>query len=238
MEKSSDYLLKNTHQYPNLLTITNVPKQKLKLELKLNSKISTASINGHKNLIGQYSTPKSKLSTTLKILSSKKRLTTKPILIPSDMPTPIIKNNEKIYFPTTPDEVCKTLTKLPDWLKQELRLYKTIYFISKFDKPENIDFDDEKGDYKLIKGDDIAYRFEIIENLGKGSFGQVVKAFDHLQNRLVALKIIKNRQRYIEQANIEIEILKYLNEKDKSNNHHIVCFQENFVFRGHVVSIK
>jgi hypothetical protein len=28
-------------------------------------------------------------------------------------------------------------------------------------------------------GDSIAYKYEIVENIGRGSFGKVFKAFDH-----------------------------------------------------------
>ena len=40
-------------------------------------------------------------------------------------------------------------------------------------------YDDEEGNYKGIKGDHIAYRFEIMSLLGNGSFGNVFKVFDH-----------------------------------------------------------
>lgn len=34
-------------------------------------------------------------------------------------------------------------------------------------------YDDEWGDYRMVVGDHIGYRFEIMYRLGKGSFGQV-----------------------------------------------------------------
>lgn len=34
-------------------------------------------------------------------------------------------------------------------------------------------YDDEWGDYRMVVGDHIGYRFEIMSRLGKGSFGQV-----------------------------------------------------------------
>lgn len=44
--------------------------------------------------------------------------------------------------------------------------------------------------------DHIAYRYEVLEMIGKGSFGQVAKCLDHKNNELVALKIIRNKKRY------------------------------------------
>ena len=46
-----------------------------------------------------------------------------------------------------------------------------------------------------VTGDHIAYRYEIIEMLGKGSFGQVIRAYDHKMHQHVAIKIIRNKKR-------------------------------------------
>ena len=43
--------------------------------------------------------------------------------------------------------------------------------------------------------DHIAYRYEVLEMIGMGSFGQVAKCLDHKNNELVALKIIRNKKR-------------------------------------------
>ena len=57
-------------------------------------------------------------------------------------------------------------------------------------------YDDERGDYNYVPGDHIAYRYEIQEVLGKGSFGQVIKCFDHKTKDSVAAKIIRNKKRF------------------------------------------
>ena len=54
----------------------------------------------------------------------------------------------------------------------------------------NFGYDDERGDYNIILGDHLAYRYEVIDVLGKGSFGQVVRCIDHRTGGLVAVKIV------------------------------------------------
>ena len=49
--------------------------------------------------------------------------------------------------------------------------------------------------------------------LGKGSFGQVIKAFDHKTQTHVALKIVRNEKRFHRQAQEEIRILEALKKQ-------------------------
>jgi len=68
---------------------------------------------------------------------------------------------------------------LKNYEQAEILEYKNIYFLGlDAQKVEtnmihgyNSGYDDEKGDYKLVTGDHIGYRYEIKKNLGKGSFG-------------------------------------------------------------------
>ena len=76
----------------------------------------------------------------------------------------------------------------------------------------NFGYDDERGDYNIVSGDHLAYRYEIIDLLGKGSFGQVVRCVDHKTGGLVAIKIIRNKKRFHQQALVEVDILQKLRD--------------------------
>jgi dual specificity tyrosine-phosphorylation-regulated kinase 2/3/4 len=76
----------------------------------------------------------------------------------------------------------------------------------------NFGYDDERGDYSIVLGDHLTYRYEIVDILGKGSFGQVVRCVDHKTGGLVAVKIIRNKKRFHQQALVEVNILQKLRE--------------------------
>jgi dual specificity tyrosine-phosphorylation-regulated kinase 2/3/4 len=76
----------------------------------------------------------------------------------------------------------------------------------------NFGYDDERGDYMIVLGDHLCYRYEIVDILGKGSFGQVVRCVDHKTGGLVAIKIIRNKKRFHQQALVEVNILQKLRE--------------------------
>ncbi|XP_035765815.1 dual specificity tyrosine-phosphorylation-regulated kinase 4 [Neolamprologus brichardi] len=82
--------------------------------------------------------------------------------------------------------------------------------------------------------DHIAYRFEVLEVIGKGSFGQVLKCLDHKNNELVAIKIIRNKKRFHHQALVELKILDVIKRKDKDNLHNVIHMKEYFYFRNHL----
>ncbi|KAK3328324.1 hypothetical protein B0T19DRAFT_442233 [Cercophora scortea] len=98
----------------------------------------------------------------------------------------------------------------------------------------NFGYDDERGDYSIVPGDHLSYRYEIIDILGKGSFGQVVRCIDHKTGVLVAVKIIRNKKRFHQQALVEVNILQKLREWDPKNRHSMVNFTHSFYFRGHL----
>lgn len=131
---------------------------------------------------------------------------------------------------------------LTEYERTEILSYNQVYFLgSKAEKVtgsserNNNGYDDESGNYKIIPKDHICYRYEILEYLGKGSFGQVVKCLDHKCNELVAIKIIKNKKMFYQQATTEAKLLRYIKINDVDNVSKIVKFYESFIFRHHFV---
>ncbi|XP_059169127.1 dual specificity tyrosine-phosphorylation-regulated kinase 2-like [Physella acuta] len=132
--------------------------------------------------------------------------------------------------------------KLSSYEHHEIFSYPDIYFVGQSAKKRqgvtgganNNGYDDENGSYVHVPHDHISYRFEVLKVIGKGSFGQVVKAYDHKNQIHVALKMVRNEKRFHRQAQEEIRILEHLKKQDKDNNMNIVHMYENFSFRNHI----
>ncbi|OMJ88147.1 hypothetical protein SteCoe_9965 [Stentor coeruleus] len=151
-------------------------------------------------------------------------------------------NQESQSFPMTPNQVLKHFSdKLTKWEINEISVYNTIYCIgSEAEKIKtnqnsktNFNFDDDKGKYKVVIKDHIAYRYEICEIYGNGTFGVVIKALDLKENKYVALKIIDRKNN----IGNEVDILRYIKSKDEKGLYGIVDFLGSFTFRDHIVII-
>lgn len=116
------------------------------------------------------------------------------------------KRQFKIKFPMEPRDVILHLSKyLLDQEKTEILEYDQVWFINLLERknkplatpdgPENGGFDNEKGEYICDVHDHIAFRFEVQKRIGKGSFGQVFKCYDHKKKETIALKILRNKKR-------------------------------------------
>jgi hypothetical protein len=86
---------------------------------------------------------------------------------------------------------------------------------------QNDGWDDENYDYIVTPGEIFFGRYRMMERIGKGSFGQVVRAEDIETKREVAIKIIKSKKPFLLQAKTEIELLTTLFEKDPKDQHNL-----------------
>ena len=145
-------------------------------------------------------------------------------------------------FPMPPKKTLNLFSdKLTKYETKEIMGYEIVYFIGqKADKSVyngflNNGYDDEKGNYKGALHDHIAYRYEIVGLLGKGSFGQAFKCYDYKNKELVAVKIIKNNKKIFKQVEVEVKVLKYIKENDPDDKFPIVRLKGSFLFRNHFV---
>ncbi|XP_010328330.2 dual specificity tyrosine-phosphorylation-regulated kinase 4 isoform X2 [Saimiri boliviensis] len=152
------------------------------------------------------------------------------------------KSPRKHKVPLTAAEALKLFkNQLSPYEQSEILGYTELWFLGLEAKKLNVapkkfsktSFDDEHGSYLKVLHDHIAYRYEVLEMIGKGSFGQVAKCLDHKNNELVALKIIKNKKRFHQQALVELKILEALRRKDRDNACNVVHMKDFFYFRNH-----
>ncbi|KAG4096931.1 kinase-like protein [Neocallimastix lanati (nom. inval.)] len=115
--------------------------------------------------------------------------------------------------------------------------------LTKPSKPVHNDgYDNENWDYILyvndILGGQEGQQYQILDILGKGTFGQVVKCQNVKTKEIVALKVIKNKPAYYNQSLVEVAILDILNNQyDKEDKHNIIRLKDTFIFHGHLCII-
>uniref|UniRef100_A0A915BFX2 Dual specificity tyrosine-phosphorylation-regulated kinase mbk-1 n=1 Tax=Parascaris univalens TaxID=6257 RepID=A0A915BFX2_PARUN len=98
----------------------------------------------------------------------------------------------------------------------------------------NNGYDDENHDYILQPGEIFNNRYQIECHIGKGSFGQVAKAYDSVEQQDVAIKIIKNKKPFHDQAQIEIKLLEMMNKHDSECKYYVVKLKSHFMWRNHL----
>ncbi|TNM98718.1 hypothetical protein fugu_013282 [Takifugu bimaculatus] len=95
--------------------------------------------------------------------------------------------------------------------------------------------DDDEGHLIYHIGDMLRARYEIVCTLGEGAFGKVVECIDHkYKDAHVALKIIKNIDRYREAALSEVQVLEQLKALDPDKRWSCVQILDWFDYHGHI----
>jgi len=92
------------------------------------------------------------------------------------------------------------------------------------------------GDYQLVQHE-VLYsplnnQYEVLEFLGRGTFGQVAKCWKKGTNEIVAIKILKNHPSYARQGQIEVSILSRLSQEN-ADEFNFVRAYECFTHKNH-----
>ena len=76
--------------------------------------------------------------------------------------------------------------------------------------------------------------YKIIQNLGKGTFGQVFRCEELNSQEKYAIKILKNKPTYFRQGMLEIAILINSNKENGNDDKNIVRIIDYFLFKKHI----
>ena len=88
-----------------------------------------------------------------------------------------------------------------------------------------------EGDYQLVQHEVLQsanHHYEVLEFLGRGTFGQVTKCWKKGTNEIVAIKILKNHPSYARQGQIEVSILHRLSQENADEVKRPFMFHRKF----------
>lgn len=103
----------------------------------------------------------------------------------------------------------------------------------------NNGFDNINSDYILYVNDVLGIeqnrKYLVLDMLGQGTFGQVVKCQNLETKEILAVKVIKSRSEYLNQSITEAKILELINTKiDPHDKHHFLRLYDSFVHKNHL----
>jgi Dullard-like phosphatase family protein len=98
----------------------------------------------------------------------------------------------------------------------------------------NHGYDDDYDNYQVVIGDHIAYRYEVMGLLGRGTFGSVLHCIDHSRKgQHVAVKVVRNIPEFHRQAQAESYMLNKIQMDESNDGENIVKAFHAFEFRSH-----
>eukprot|EP01062_Namystynia_karyoxenos_P056680 TRINITY_DN475_c1_g2_i1.p1 TRINITY_DN475_c1_g2~~TRINITY_DN475_c1_g2_i1.p1 ORF type:complete len:635 (+),score=194.22 TRINITY_DN475_c1_g2_i1:135-1907(+) len=97
-------------------------------------------------------------------------------------------------------------------------------------------YDDAQGNFVVKDGEEINKRYLVQSTIGRGSFGIVVKAHDNHRDKPVALKIIRNKPIFGQQAKLELQLLLHMQAK-AHNEHNIIQVLQAFSWKNHMIFV-
>lgn len=116
--------------------------------------------------------------------------------------------------------------------------YECFYVGNSIYKKLDISFyTDKEGMYNFCKNNHIQFKYQILNNIGKGQYGRVAKVFDHSTNKNMAIKAFRKHKNYKLSYDFEVTNLLFLRSKltenDKKFEDLIPNIYDFFNFRGH-----
>lgn len=97
-------------------------------------------------------------------------------------------------------------------------------------------WDDAEGYYQIVIGELMNNRYQVFSKLGRGVFASVVRAKDlqSPEERVIAIKIIRNNDVMMKAGQKEISMLAKLRDADPEDKRHVVRMIAHFEYRHHL----
>lgn len=146
-----------------------------------------------------------------------------------DSPNPIQVKN--IFAKSSFSILSEQYSELSAYEEDEILLYENIYYFGQGSAKISGSYSDEQGNYIVVIGDHIAYRYEIVSIHGRGAFGEVLECLDRKTLQKVAIKVLNKKPMYQRSGKKEARTLERLQKIDEFQ----VLLQklDSFEFRGH-----
>ncbi|XP_009459696.1 PREDICTED: homeodomain-interacting protein kinase 3 [Nipponia nippon] len=142
------------------------------------------------------------------------------------------RKSEELDNQNTTMQIVDELSILPAMLQTNVGNPVTVVTTAAASKPSGTSGD---GDYQLVQHEvlcSVKNTYEVLDFLGRGTFGQVVKCWKRGTNEIVAIKILKNHPSYARQGQIEVSILARLSTEN-ADEFNFVRAYECFQHRNH-----
>lgn len=120
--------------------------------------------------------------------------------------------------------------------KIEIQFIKDIYYIRQ-KRPNTNETNQNCAFFNFVKNDHINFRYQQLTKLGKGSFGIVIKCFDHKLQKNVAVKLVRDTPDMHKQILLEKELLTLLHQNPTvSTQHHLIQVLDVFAMEIHGIN--
>uniref|UniRef100_A0A8C8VHU6 non-specific serine/threonine protein kinase n=1 Tax=Pelusios castaneus TaxID=367368 RepID=A0A8C8VHU6_9SAUR len=140
------------------------------------------------------------------------------------------RKSEELNNQSSAMQIVDELSILPAMLQANMGNPVTVVTTTATSKQSSASGD---GDYQLVQHEvlcSMKNTYEVLDFLGRGTFGQVVKCWTRGTNEIVAIKILKNHPSYARQGQIEVSILARLSTENADEFNFVrayECFQHH-----------
>jgi dual specificity tyrosine-phosphorylation-regulated kinase 2/3/4 len=123
---------------------------------------------------------------------------------------------------------------MTDGERSEITGFREIFYIRHGVPSVQSKMIEDSDFYPFIQNDHICFRYQQLSELGRGSFGTVIKCYDHKCHRTVAVKLIRESPKIRGQIAQELEICSLFMASSSHLSHHIVHVYDTFTYKPFV----